>query len=239
MPIPLPIIGLLVILRGRWAGVRFGNSERRRQTGAAFVRYEQHPAQPSHRVLFLGDSTVYGVGAPTPQQTVPGWFGQAFPTVAVFNRSRNRARMSECQSLLVDLAGQPFDAIVVMGGGNDIVVGTSAAQLERDLKHLLVKLQSMTQTVLLVHQGNLGNVPLLPTWLQPIFTRRSRMVRQVMRQTANDLSIGWLDFFVEASHDHWRRQPDHYYSPDWFHPGGEGYREWAERIASQLRHRIA
>ncbi len=71
------------------------------------------------RLLSVGDSTAVGTGATVPQASVAGLLGQAFPRLQIVNRARDGAKFA---AVMAQLDGsEPFDIVLVMAGGNDVV----------------------------------------------------------------------------------------------------------------------
>ncbi|MBI2984164.1 MAG: GDSL family lipase [Candidatus Kerfeldbacteria bacterium] len=229
MQIPLPLIGFLLLLRGQLFLViretikQIGIGRPAPALAVAF----QRPVSPGRpRLLFVGDSTVVGTGADRPDQTVVGYFGQAYPDARIVNGGQNGTRTATVVKQLRRVTDQHFDVIIILVGGNDVVQFTSDQELPAAIDSVLTLARRIGTHVLLMSQGNIGNAPLFPPFFSRLFTRRSRRLREIFRAATDRHGVMYIDPFVERGEDRWLKNPAHYYSADRFHPNGIGYREW-------------
>lgn len=227
------MIGLLVVLRGRLRRMlhhaRQGTfAGRRRQP------FQRLRADATRHVLFVGDSTAVGTGAERAEESVAGYFGQEHPQDYVENLGVNGLRVGGLLNTLSLARQSHYDLAVVMIGGNDVLHDTPPDPLERQFVQSLRRLKELAPRVVFVCEGNLGNAPLLPTWIGRILDRRSRKLRDRCLRLARNEGVMAVDMFVEREDDTWRLDPDQFYSADWFHPGSRGYRMWYEALRQTL-----
>lgn len=233
----LPIIGILVFLKGRFL-FQFARFLKNIRTGkgvaAASMVYQRLTPNGYPKILIIGDSTAVGTGADDPEETIAGYFAQDFPNAHISNLGENGMKTGHLRDKLSVAQQLRFDFIAIMIGGNDVVRGTKLEELAQDLPPALDQARSIGKNVLLMTQGNIGNAPIFPGLLYQLYTRRARRVRDLFMKVAREKGIHYLDVFVERKDDRWIREPKKFYSVDWFHPNGRGYREWYEKIREHL-----
>ncbi|MDO9358618.1 MAG: GDSL family lipase, partial [Polaromonas sp.] len=82
--------------------------------------FQVSPAGASATLLVVGDSTGVGTGASSPATSVAGLIARDHPFLKVVNRSTDGAKYADIARQLEGPAGERFDAILVLGGGNDV-----------------------------------------------------------------------------------------------------------------------
>ena len=93
------------------------------------------PAEPEKRLLIVGDSTGVGTGASTPQDSLAGLIAAEHPSLAIVNRSADGATVDRIAAQLE--GGGRFDAVLILGGGNDMIRMTGAEALRAALSRVL------------------------------------------------------------------------------------------------------
>ena len=83
--------------------------------------FQASPAQPVARLLIVGDSTGVGTGASSPAQSLAGLIAQEHPSLKIVNRAKDGAKFADISRQLEALGNQRFDAVLVLGGGNDVI----------------------------------------------------------------------------------------------------------------------
>lgn len=196
--------------------------------------YEQHPENPKHRILVLGDSSGFGVGATTPNDSVAGRIGALNPDTDITNISVSGARLKDVSQQLKNPRIQhdvKYDRIFVHVGGNDIVHGTSFANMHVQLQSIIEQIAPLSDDVILIHGGNVGIAPFFPRIAQPYFTWRSKQTRSLYLQVVgSDTRFTVLNLHPEESVDPYAQEPKKYFAADSFHPSSQGYRVWFEEI---------
>ena len=141
------------------------------------VAYEQHPSDPVHRVLVLGDSSGFGVGATKSEESVAGRLGARNSDVDITNIAVSGARLKDVPKQLGNSRIQhdiKYDRIFLHIGGNDVVHGTSLATMQTQLQSVLEQIAPLSDDIILIHGGNIGTAPFFPKFSQPYFSWRSR-----------------------------------------------------------------
>jgi lysophospholipase L1-like esterase len=137
---------------------------------AAPVAFQQMPEQPTHRILNIGDSSVVGTGSSDPALSVAGRFGADYPDAHIVNLGINGTKTGELIERFEGIRDQQFDLIVIHTGGNDIVRFTPYTDLEQQLPRVLDLANAISDTVVLLHGGNVGTATLFPAGTRWLFT---------------------------------------------------------------------
>jgi lysophospholipase L1-like esterase len=213
-----------------YAGVRFAQS-------AALARrskpFEQagHPDAP--RLLVVGDSTAEGTGASGPDESLPGLIARAHPLLTVVNRGRDGARYGEFAAQLAD--PQRFDAVLVLGGGNDVIRMTGAAALRESVRQVARLAAARADIVVLMPPGNIGNAPFfLPPWRRWM-RRRSLALQAIVAEAAHETGARHVSLFMEREHDPFAQDAAHMNASDGLHPSDAGYRLWHRELQAQAQ----
>jgi lysophospholipase L1-like esterase len=196
--------------------------------------FEQTNRSAQLNILFLGDSTIVGTGASSNRQSTAGWFGQAFPRARIDNFSLNGRKLD---GLLRDYHPQPgihYHLIVAQIGANDIMRLTPLSEIKTEINQLVDRLQPLTDTVVILHSGNVGLAPIFSWPFNEILAWRSRAVRQIYKTTAEKRGVLYVDLYTERRDDLFLKDINRYYSADHLHPSGDGYRYWYDRIRKTL-----
>ncbi|MDZ7590633.1 MAG: SGNH/GDSL hydrolase family protein [Rubrivivax sp.] len=201
---------------------------------AALVRLSsplQHtPVQPSLRLLIVGDSTAEGTGATGPQASMAGLLGQAFPRLAIVNRARDGAMFA---AVLAQLEGdEPFDMVLVMAGGNDVVRLRGLQALQADVEAVAKRARQRAGLVVLMPAGNVGNAPFFFAPLSWLMTWRSRQLHAFVEEAAARHGAVFVDLFRESADDPFVQRPE-LNAADGLHPSDAGYRVWFGELMLQ------
>lgn len=206
---------------------------RGRQIAAASRPFEFQNPHATHRILVVGDSTGVGTGAARPEESVAGRIAAEFPRVEVVNLSRNGARAKDVLAQLGSAAAPAFDIVLVQVGGNDILNFTDLEELRDTTRRLLAKAAEKSPTVLFMSTGNVGLAPAFFPPVSWIYTARTRKARAIFMDVARASGAQYVDLFREKGNELFLGDPDRYYTPDYLHPGSEGYRVWYEELRKQ------
>ncbi|MBI4458418.1 SGNH/GDSL hydrolase family protein, partial [Candidatus Uhrbacteria bacterium] len=185
-------------------------------------------------ILVIGDSTAVGTGAEDPSLSIAGRLGADFPEAEIVNLGVNGARTKELLPRLAALKGRRFELILIQVGANDIVHGTNLTKLEGDIARVMDAAARLGKRVLLLTSGNVGTAHALPIGTRWFFTRRTRQVRELFMRIAKEKDVRYVDLFREPDKDPFALDPMRYYAADWYHPSGEGYRDWYDHIKAEL-----
>ena len=203
------------------------------------------PADRSAAVLYvaLGDSTVEGVGATSPDRNYVSRLHErlraVYPSARVVNLGAGGATSADVLRRQLDRAiGLRPHLVTLSIGPNDITTRVPVATYEKNLETILGRLRYETTAVAVVN--------LIPDLaVTPRFSR-SRLREAVGRQTIvfNEAleRTGWahraeLVNLYAASQREVPLQPE-LISADGYHPSDAGYARWAELVWTGVEARI-
>lgn len=186
-------------------------------------------SRPLH-IGVMGDSSCTGPGLSNVDET---WVRQAARDIAregfqvkVSSVAVGGARVSHLLTeQLQPMLDLDPDVILVSVGGNDALRGIRSSTFERDLTTLTEALVATGASVVLSGVGDLGTIPrLLPPW-SGLMRRRSIRFDEIHAEVARRHGA------IKA--DQWAVVPSVFsdpdmFSPDLFHPGPAGHRQWAD-----------
>ncbi len=197
--------------------------------------YEQHPENPTMHILVAGDSTGVGVGAGINKDSVAGRIGRDFPTADIYNISVSGLKLKELEATLHRETPKPYDLILLQIGANDITAFTSLDNVHASLDSILAYATTHGTQVLLVTSGDVGLAPIFRAPLSTILSSRTRAVRSVFTGIATTYpTVQYVDLYKDRAHDVFLTDINRYYSPDHFHPSGDGYGVWYAAIKHAL-----
>jgi lysophospholipase L1-like esterase len=189
-------------------------------------------AGSGQRVLFAGDSTGVGTGAPS-RLSVAGRLGKQNRSLVITNISEDGAKMVEVVRQLDNCPSRSADVVVIMAGGNDVIRFTSRDFLELEMAAMLIAARRCASRVVWIANGNVGLAPFFPWPLSSLLTRRARANRAIAAELAAQHGVEWVDLFREKQDDLFVREPQRYYAKDKLHPSEDGYRVWFEEATRQ------
>ncbi len=188
------------------------------------VPYEQHPDNPTMKILVAGDSTGVGTGAKSSKDSIAGRLGKDFPSADIRNISKNGITTEELRKKLDRLAEGQYDLIVVQIGANDVTKFTSKEKVAREIKLVLDYAGAHATSVILLTAGNMGLSPVFRAPFSNYITSRTLMVREIFQSEASVRpSVTYIDLFKEVEDDTFSKDIDKYYADDLFHPSSDGY----------------
>jgi lysophospholipase L1-like esterase len=218
-----------------WCALRLSRAiSRGRRLASAARAFEAEPAQFVSSVLVVGDSTGVGVGAGTPHETIAGLLAHHFPDARVVNRCRNGARVADTLSQIELSSPQPFDLVLVLAGGNDVLRLTSARTLSRNAHALLQALRARAREVVWLGCANIGHAPALFAPVSWWFERRTRKTVSVLANAAAAHGAVFIDFCRPRDCDPFLRDRELYFADDGLHPSSASYRH----CFTELMHRV-
>ena len=193
--------------------------------------YQATPAGATASLLVVGDSTAVGTGASTSSDSVAGLIAREHPQLKIVNRARDGAKFSD---IVAQLGGdERFDAILVLGGGNDVIRFTGDALLEQDIARAAEIARTRARLVVFMPSGNVGSAPFFFAPWSWLMTKRSRTLHQFVRQAAADNGALYVNLFKEKADDPFAQRPDELNARDGLHPSDAGYRIWYDALNSQ------
>ncbi len=206
---------------------------RGKEIAAASRPFELRNPGATRRILVVGDSTGVGTGAARPEESVAGRIASEFPGIEVINLARNGAKAKDALIQLESVRSAPFDIVLVQVGGNDILGFTDLEELRGTTLRLLSKARETGKAVLFMSTGNVGLAPAFFPPVSWLYTARTRQARAIFMDAAKTSGVRYVDLFREKGDELFLSDPDRYYTPDYLHPGSEGYRIWYEELKKQ------
>lgn len=193
--------------------------------------YQQTPANPTKKLLFIGDSTGVGTGVTKPSQSLAGIIGAKHPDYQIDNMSSNGLRTDGLVELSKEVKGE-YDLVVVHIGGNDMIRFKSLDQAEHNIKRSLDNIMPHTKHIALFTTGNLGDADLMPILFRPIYTANSKNLRNRMLSLAQNYeNVSYVDLFKENND----LKSVNGYADDKLHLSPEGYKLWHQALVNTLR----
>ncbi len=192
---------------------------------------------PHMRLLVLGDSAAAGVGVSSQAEALSG---QLVANLAADYRvswrllAQSGFGIAEVLAMVDSTATEPYDAVLVSVGVNDVTGGLSASEWSVAMGRLLDVLlwKYGARQVLLAPVPPMQLFPALPQPLRWYLGRRARQFNVALAQLAS----GRVDCVLQASE--FALQGDAL-AADGFHPGAAIYSIWAEDTATALRRYFA
>lgn len=226
-------IALVSVTAAQWLRMRHA-LRTARTTWSVHRPYECKPEQPLARVLVLGDSTGVGLGANLPGETIPGMLSAEHPQVEITNLAVSGARLEDVRKqvsvLAADEAAPPYDLILLLVGGNDVLRLTPMGRLALEADVLLPELTRLGTKVLWLCSANLGLAPVFMapwSWWASLQTYRACMLFERM---AARYGVLFLSVFRQRGEEPFSNEPSMYFSLDGVHPSSAAYRVCYEQL---------
>lgn len=183
------------------------------------------------KILILGDSTAVGTGSQSPEYTIAGRFAQDFPSTDIINLGVNGSRTAGMLEQLKLVEGYTFDLVVILSGGNDVLVLNTESGLKKTLSSVLEITNKISnhQTVVLFYGTN-GSTSSLPSIFQPFFTRKFRKIESAFEQACRDRGVPFIELFPNDAVNPFKDDPHLYFSADGIHPSDLGYQMWYRKM---------
>lgn len=205
-------------------------------------------AQVQTRVVWLGDSLAAGLGAISPDLSLPRLvaMGRGERTrLHVFAEHGATSHDVVTQQLpaLAQLRhglgqiGQRIDAFGVTVGANDIAAMTPRPRFRRHVAHIVAAAEGAP--VVLVSIPHLSDAIRLPRPLRTFASWRAGWLDRTLRATARRHDN--VHYASVRRRPEWIRRRDlhNFLSADRFHPSGAGYAVWAGRVAEAFDQALA
>ncbi|SIT72917.1 Lysophospholipase L1 [Ectothiorhodosinus mongolicus] len=225
----------LVLVQAGCTAWRLGEAA---QLSRSSVALQHHPENPTLRLLLVGDSTGVGTGADSPQGSVAGYLAADYPLLHIDNRARDGARFAQVVQQLAaqESAGQRYDLVLIMAGGNDVIRGTRAELLTRQIDTTLAIAGRLAAEVVVLPPGNVGNAPFFFAPLRGVMTRRSENFHVLMETLTEQHSVGYVRLFLSREEDPFVTDVD-LNAADGLHPSAAGYALWYQELLDQTQWR--
>lgn len=195
--------------------------------------FQASPPGAGVTLLVVGDSTAVGTGASSPATSLAGLIARDHPSLRIVNRAKDGAKFADITRQLDGAGGERFDAVLVLGGGNDVIRLTPYAPLEENIARVAALARTQARLVVLMPSGNVGSAPFFfPPWSW-LMTQRSKTLHRFVREVANDNGAIYVNLYKEKSEDPFAQRPDELNARDGLHPSDAGYRLWYAELNSQ------
>jgi lysophospholipase L1-like esterase len=191
---------------------------------------QQTPADPTLRLLIVGDSTAVGTGASSPQSSIAGLIAQRHPRLLIENRARDGAEFAD---VAAQLGGDDrFDIVLIQAGGNDVIGFGGVSTARADIERVAELAQQRGDVVVLMPAGNVGNSPFFFPPVSWLMTQRSRELHSYVRESAARTGAYYVNLFHESNDDPFAKDRS-LNAIDGLHPSDAGYRAWFDELMSQ------
>ena len=186
-------------------------------------------------VVWLGDSTAYGVGVTDGAETVASLVAEArderVTNVAVSGATLDDVVTLQRNEFPTKPGDQP-ERVYLSVGANDVTHLTRADAFRRDYRDLLARLPTDVEVVVL-GVPDMGAPPRLAQPLRSIAGWRGRaldgIVREVIAARPDRDRFTYVDIRGKTG-PAFRDDPDRYFADDGYHPSAAGYRLWADAV---------
>jgi lysophospholipase L1-like esterase len=192
-------------------------------------------AGPELRLLILGDSAAAGVGAPTQQEALSGQliaelspgFGVRWTLLA-----QTGHRVKDLLHRLAAAAPEPFDAVLISVGVNDVTGHTRSDIWIDRLVELItqIKLKFGARHIVFTGLPPMHVFPALPQPLRWYLGKRARHLDALLRNVVQS------DHRCELLSMNFPLAPQ-FIATDGFHPGPAAYSLWGRHAGAAIRQR--
>lgn len=188
----------------------------------------------------IGDSTVEGVGASSPQRSYTGILYQALREkkkhALYYNLGVAGATVKDVKNHQLEKAIklQP-DLITLSVGANDIRHRTRLKRFEKELAFLLQELEEKTQAEVIVNTiPDLSLTPAVPPYLKSYSKYMAQKLNSIIVTTGEQVNVTTVDLFRHSRAV--IKQFPEAIAQDGFHPSDFGYAIWANTMIPQMQH---
>lgn len=182
------------------------------------------------KILVLGDSTGYGTGADTLEDSLVGRFAHDFPEVEVNNYAVNGSTTNNLIHQLEKVENKKYNLTIISSGGNDTWQFTNLNHVKRDLRTAITKAQEIAgKNIALIIYNNNASGPVFPFFLRYFILKRTKQVNEIYEQVAEEFGIHTIPIFLPGENC-----PTNFFSRDGLHPSSEGYRIMYIRLWAEL-----
>jgi lysophospholipase L1-like esterase len=194
------------------------------------------------RVLIVGDSTAFGMGADRPEDSIAGRLARDFPNAEILNYAVNGSLSGNVLTQLNKANGETFDLILIFTGGNDLWHLTPAGRVRKNLTAALQEANKMSNNhALVLYYANIATAPLFPALVRRFLTWRNERIHGVFIEVCSGLDVPCIELFTpfrnDLHTDPFEKNPRLYFSLDMVHPSSEGYRVWYNHMWREMNER--
>lgn len=235
------LIILFVVGYGIRVAILYKNTGELTATSLTFSRdyYVGESSKPILTYVALGDSTVQGVGASSPEATLVGQIAQELSRegryVHVINAGISGARMHDVEvSQLETLTKNKPEVISLVVGANDAIHHTPEADFSASLTKVMDGLiTSSASRIIVATSPDVGLLPALPHFYAQGAKQYAEKQNMALALHVTDSRIRIADLFTEGKLD--PKADGSLYASDQFHPSDKGYAVWS-RLLTRTTH---
>ncbi|TSC61809.1 MAG: putative hydrolase [Parcubacteria group bacterium Athens0416_74] len=181
-------------------------------------------------MLVLGDSTAVGVGSNS-EETVAGRLSSALDA-SIENYAMSGARTRDIAAQFSLRQKGTYDIVLIQIGANDVIRFTSLEQLRDDISLVLKNAKEVSDRVVLLTAGRVGDAPFFPRAFGWLWTYRASQVRSPFLASAEKYEVAYVDLYTAK--DPFSSNPTRFYAPDGLHLTGDGYGFWYEEVSKVI-----
>ena len=227
LPVVASVVAVVLLFTTGCAAWRIGQAADLARKSTPF---QQSPADVALSLLIVGDSTGVGTGASSPEASLAGLLGRAYPRLRIDNRARDGATFAD---VLRQLQGaQRYDLVLVQAGGNDVIRLRSDEDVRADIDRATELARERADRVVLMPAGNVGNAPFFFAPASWLMTDRARRLHGFVRESATRHGAVVVNLFKEQGDDPFAQTPG-LNAVDGLHPSDAGYRLWRDELLAQ------
>jgi lysophospholipase L1-like esterase len=183
----------------------------------------------SRTAVWIGDSTAFGTGVTDGADAVASAVARARGERVVMLAVPGATVADVVAEQLPRVAGERPDVVYVSVGANDVTHLTSVSSFRSDYRRLLAGLPPAGAVVVL-GVPDMGAPTRLAQPLRAIAGWRGRRLDRVVRTLAGGRrSTTYVDIEGRTGPS-FRRDPDHLFAADRYHPSPAGYRTWTDAV---------
>ncbi len=225
----LGVVGLVAVLAA--GGLLLANRlPGREETGRARA-LPRDRSQPVHYVA-LGDSTVAGIGASSPEKHYVGVLyarlREVYPQARLTNLGVSGATSADVVRGQLRRAVELRPQLVTLSiGPNDITQGKDAEQYEQNIETIFRTLARETEATVVVNLiPDMAIAPRFTADQKAAVGRQAQLFNDVLRRQGERYGVELVDLYTASQ----REAPQHpeWLSGDAYHPSDAGYARWAE-----------
>lgn len=199
------------------------------EVGLKAVPYSQAPANPTAKILIVGDSTAVGTGAQNQNETVAGYLGADYPQAKIDNLAVNGMRGEALLKTLQNTPVQKYDLVLIFTGGGDTLVLRDPAKMEIVLGEIILEAKKRSTKVVLMPPGNVGLAPFIPFFLTSTYSQHTHRVLERFKRVAIAEQVYYVDSYIPLV-SYFQKSARQYYGRDSLHLSAEGHKWWYERL---------
>lgn len=214
--------------------------------GGCAERPRSLPADRTAAVVYvaLGDSTVEGVGASSPEASYVSLLARrlssVYPNARAVNLGVGGARSSDVVASQLQRAIELRPDLVTLSvGPNDITGRVSLDAYEANLDTIFKTLTRQTRAAVVANL--LPDLAITPRFargeLRDVVGRRTVAFNEALARTGKKYGIELVDLYV-ASREEVPKRPE-LVGADGYHPSDAGYARWAELLWTGVERRLA